>query len=231
MHGIGDTMLAIDFAIHHYGCPACTSTERFQNVEMKILSSKTFDGNKATVMQYAHSDNRSDVEDFLGYWKKHGAVTKFSVADKLDKDVIFNVKLRSEGCWVTKAVFDNDAVFNGPISVIDGLEYWSVLVGEGQKNPLLAQLGEIGVVEINRIQKLNLHEVLSGSSVTDLTPRQFFVLKTAYETGYFSSPRKISSRELANIVGVSQSTLLEHLRKAELKVMKQIINHHNVFST
>ena len=223
MLGMVTPLLAIDFSIHHYGCPACQSTEKYPNVEMKILSSRTSSSDRASVLQYAKSSNRDDVNHFLCYWKNHGSVTKLRVADKLEKNILFNVSLKSQGgCWVTKAIINNDAVFLGQVPVYDGLEYWSVLVGEGNKSPLFSQLDNIGVVKINRIEKLNMREILKPrlGNLSGLSPRQLLVLKTALDEGYFESPRRISSRKLAFLVGISQSTLLEHLRKAESKVIQ-----------
>jgi len=220
-------LLAVDFSIHHYGCPACQSTERFRSVEMRILSSKTPGKDRASVLQYAKSSSGDDVDRFLGYWKDHGSVTKFSVADRADNNALFSVSLKSQGgCWVTKAILDNDGVFLGQVPVIDGLEYWSVLVGERNKSSLFSQLDEIGVVKINRIERLRVKEILQPKpgGVSELSPRQLFVLRTALSEGYFDSPRRISSRELASLVGVSQSTLLEHLRKAESRIIRWVFD-------
>jgi len=56
-------------------------------------------------------------------------------------------------------------------------------------------------------------------SSNSLTLEQEQSLKTASERGYFKFPRKTSLRKLAEMQGISPSTLDEVLRRAEGKVI------------
>lgn len=63
----------------------------------------------------------------------------------------------------------------------------------------------------------------TGSTVrrvlsADLTDRQREVLRTAYESGFFESPRKTTGVELADALGVSQPTVTHHLREAQRRL-------------
>ena len=63
----------------------------------------------------------------------------------------------------------------------------------------------------------------AGSTVrralsTDLTDRQREVLRTAYESGFFESPRETTGVELADSLGVSQPTVTHHLREAQRRL-------------
>jgi len=63
-----------------------------------------------------------------------------------------------------------------------------------------------------------------GSSLlSKLTPRQRQMLLTAYALGYYDVPRRISSDDLARHLDVDKSTIVEHLRKAERKLIGAII--------
>ena len=58
--------------------------------------------------------------------------------------------------------------------------------------------------------------------LTVLTDRQREVLTAANAYGYYEYPRRVSSEKLAERVGVSKPVLLQHLRKAEHRIMADI---------
>ena len=59
-----------------------------------------------------------------------------------------------------------------------------------------------------------VHQALSE----ELTDRQREVLRTAYEAGFFQSPRETTGVELADMLGVSQPTVTHHLREAQRRL-------------
>ncbi|WP_225807710.1 helix-turn-helix domain-containing protein [Thermococcus bergensis] len=61
------------------------------------------------------------------------------------------------------------------------------------------------------------------SPLLKLTDKQLEVLLFAYKSGYFDSPRRVTLRELAQILGLSPSTVKEHLREAEKKILEELI--------
>ncbi|MBD3389984.1 winged helix-turn-helix transcriptional regulator [Candidatus Micrarchaeota archaeon] len=52
-----------------------------------------------------------------------------------------------------------------------------------------------------------------------LAPRQLEVFQNAVDYGYYEVPKKISIEELSEKLGTSPSTVAEHLRKAESKLL------------
>ncbi|WP_335755227.1 helix-turn-helix domain-containing protein [Thermococcus siculi] len=56
-----------------------------------------------------------------------------------------------------------------------------------------------------------------------LTGRQFEVLLLAYKSGYFENPRRVTLRDLSQMLGLSPSTVKEHLRKGVKKVLEGVI--------
>jgi predicted DNA binding protein len=61
------------------------------------------------------------------------------------------------------------------------------------------------------------------SPLTALTEKQKRVLITAYRLGYYDNPRKIDSRELAKILNIANPTLIKHRRKAEKKILDELL--------
>jgi hypothetical protein len=61
------------------------------------------------------------------------------------------------------------------------------------------------------------------SLLSKLTLRQRHMLLAAYALGYYDVPRRISSDDLSTHLDVDKSTIVEHLRKAERKLIGGII--------
>ncbi len=57
-----------------------------------------------------------------------------------------------------------------------------------------------------------------------LTSRQRQALLAAYTLGYYDVPRRISSEQLGKRMKIDKSTLVEHLRKAERKILTNILS-------
>lgn len=56
-----------------------------------------------------------------------------------------------------------------------------------------------------------------------LTDRQREVMVAAYRHGYYDMPRGIGSQRLAERVGLAKATMLEHLRKAERRLLAEVM--------
>ena len=221
-------MLAIHFSIYHDGCPATELTERFPDVFARILSTNVYDAKKASVVMWAGSPEPTEIDRFLRFWKMHAAVDKFRVASGRTHDAVFDVRMTSPSRWVTGIVVDNGGIFSTPVPVRDGLETWNIILPNKERaNPLFSELGAVGIVKIHKVKPIDISKLLTVDSMAqpDLTRRQMHVLRTAFECGYFESPRKIGSRELAAQIGLAQSTVLEHLRKAQAKLIEAALRY------
>lgn len=67
----------------------------------------------------------------------------------------------------------------------------------------------------------------ADSPLNGLTQKQREVLTVAFENGYYDSPKRIDSRQLADKLHIKCSTLVEHRRKAEERLIAQVLKHHN----
>ena len=56
-----------------------------------------------------------------------------------------------------------------------------------------------------------------------LTPKQKEILHESYRLGFFDHPRKINAGELAERLGMHKTTLLEHIHKAEKRLIGHIL--------
>jgi predicted DNA binding protein len=57
----------------------------------------------------------------------------------------------------------------------------------------------------------------------ELTDRQREVIQTAFDMGYFEVPRSVSADEIADELGLDQSTVVEHLQRAERNLLGQFL--------
>ena len=56
-----------------------------------------------------------------------------------------------------------------------------------------------------------------------LTDKQREVMVAAFQNGYYDYPKKISSERLCRKVSIAKPTLLQHMRKAEGRILKEIM--------
>jgi predicted DNA binding protein len=56
-----------------------------------------------------------------------------------------------------------------------------------------------------------------------LTEKQREVMVAAFQNGYYDYPKKISSKQLCRKVSISKPTLLQHMRKAEGRILNEIM--------
>jgi Predicted DNA binding protein len=63
------------------------------------------------------------------------------------------------------------------------------------------------------------------SALPDLSSGQEEALLAAIEEGYYEIPRETKTAEVAGTLGISRRTFEEHLRRAENKIIKGMIEY------
>jgi hypothetical protein len=121
-----------------------------------------------------------------------------SLAQKFNIDVI----------WDTPSIFSKDKM----IISISGDEKNLKKILE-----LMKTLGEITSISFKKAT-YNEQTILSC-----LTGKQKEILIAAKKNGYYNYPRKINSQELSEKIGLSKPTVVQHLRKAEIRIVKNIL--------
>jgi hypothetical protein len=75
-----------------------------------------------------------------------------------------------------------------------------------------------------RMANLGRPEFREGSAMDELTARQADVLRLAHTMGYYDVPKKASVEDIANVLGMDQGTVGEHLRRAQKHVFDHLLS-------
>lgn len=78
-----------------------------------------------------------------------------------------------------------------------------------------------GQIEVT-IEAVGEYDRPNARLTSDLTDRQFEVLRTALDIGYFEVPREASLADLAAELGCAESTVSVTLRKAEATIVSRV---------
>ncbi|WP_324662639.1 helix-turn-helix domain-containing protein [Haloarcula sediminis] len=125
---------------------------------------------------------------------------------------------------VCPTLLEHGFVHNAPVRIEDGREEWQVcFVNERSEiDDALDRVREEAGAEV-RIDSITTSEAATTTArdqrLDTLTAKQRDVFEHAREAGYYEWPRQCDTRELAADLDVSKTTLLEHLRKAEAKLL------------
>jgi hypothetical protein len=145
------------------------------------------------------------------------AIERVTVLANESYPFVLGVVLRQE------AIPNRIALQDGQFSVVATVRDWDqfrTLADEIQD-----KLGQFDLQKVNNIDRPGepldsgrLSEIL----VTKLTATQIETIETAYEMGYFEVPREAAATDIADALGVSQSTFSERLRTAQHRVFELI---------
>ena len=81
-------------------------------------------------------------------------------------------------------------------------------------------------MRFNRKIKISISKNLKGRSIAapKLPKRRSEIVNIAVKNGYYQSPRLCKQRDLAEILGIKQGTVAEHLQFAESLIMSSWVN-------
>jgi hypothetical protein len=116
--------------------------------------------------------------------------------------------------------FDLDLIWDTPMGFSGDSLVLSVVGEDEELRKLMDVVDRIGEVEQMQVLPPSFHD---EDVLANLTDRQREVLVAAKRCGYYEYPRRINSAELAKRIGVSKATVVEHLRKAEGRLMGTLL--------
>jgi len=184
---------------------------KFPGLKFKVVNSFKFDKCVANVLFVRAAEEKQTVKNFL---------SKF--ADEVNlleegEDYMF-----LEVC-VSETFFEQELFAKHRCFQINGvlLQNSSVVFEVGSyERENLSRL-------FNELQKYVSVEMLflgrSRFPTITLSKQQTIVLHLAFDNGYYDFPRKINAEELSRKLSLKASTVNEHIRKAENKLVKYFL--------
>jgi predicted DNA binding protein len=115
---------------------------------------------------------------------------------------------------------DMDLINTSPIIISEKKVIYSC-IGENEN---LAKLVDMLNKHAGKITNMTFKKAAyqKHDIISVLTEKQKEILITAQKHGYYKYPRKIKTEDLAKKIGISKGTTVEHLRKAEDRLMENI---------
>lgn len=137
-------------------------------------------------------------------------------------DSIWNVTSRNNCSMVHPAVY------------LDGWGYFKVIsFSEDSTKKLFLDLSRMGQNELLGKKVVHIDALPSTvwieSFFERLTDRQAEAIVKAFDYGYYSSPREVTTDSIATSLGITRSTYEEHLRKAENRLMDALVPYLKLF--
>ncbi|MDZ7745147.1 MAG: helix-turn-helix domain-containing protein [Halobacteriales archaeon] len=124
---------------------------------------------------------------------------------------------------VCPTLLEHGFVHSAPVRIEGGREEWQVVFA-GDRSSIEPALNGVreqadATVEVESITSGDARQSPREQRLDSLTPTQREAFEAARAAGYYEWPREATTRELAAELDVSKTTYLEHLRKAEAKLL------------
>jgi len=165
-------------------------------------------------------DAPPDIEARLA---DHPDIVDFDASETADGGVVCHVHLVPDDDVrrLLELVDEHDLLLDTPIRLTRDGVVVNVLGSHAQLTGAVASLPD-SLTDAFCVDGLSDYEPVRGGVRAALTARQREVLDAAVERGYYDIPRRVSVEELAAELDCSQSTVSEHLRKVESRVMNRL---------
>jgi len=172
----------------------------------------------AAISRVQFKESSSKVEDLLA----SGLLVEAQVLEQR-RNSTYTVFIRGGPSLssVLSSVGVNSGYLFLPLEIHGGKIKISFLGNKRQVKEFLEKIESRGIRY--KIVLLTDADFSFDSPLSRLTEKQRQVLISAYNHGYYDIPRKITSERLAKKLNIVNSTLVEHLRKAERRLLVQIL--------
>lgn len=200
--------------------------------DVKFWAGLKIDPKRVLGSMIVRADRDIDVMEYNPYELEYINVEE-SVLGPREKQYVIEFVIREDSeNTTTDLLFHSGCVFEPPALVRGEFELQTVLAATAANVSRLIRLLEdthrdyhvLSVREAEPNQKMSPPVVWSGL----LTPKQLTAIRVAFRDGFYRYPRKIRIADLAHHAGSARSTFQEHLRLAEIKLIRYLLQTENL---
>lgn len=119
-----------------------------------------------------------------------------------------------------KVFMSENMIFDFPFLVSKDKIVFTVVTDSKYLRAILKVLKPLGLIKSISFHKPTFSEY---NILSCLTERQKEVIMAAEKNGYYEVPRQITTEELSKKLGISKAATVEHLRKAEHRIISHIV--------
>lgn len=225
-------MLEYTFGIQHQGCWTETVNDAFPDFTATIIYSYRLNGYSITMIEAQHVDEGM-LEELIAWLGDHPIMTDAHLTSYFPDEQRAFINLEGDYRTDTEPVLNvllrNRCFPSVPATVSHGVEHWSVIgTSHEQVSTAHEELQQLGSVTVDSLMETdpntysypNLTAV--KQALQELSDRQREVLRTAVEQGYYDQPRRCNIEQIAQHDSANASTVGEHLRRSEGKLIKAL---------
>lgn len=225
-----DDMWEVLLGIRHHGCPVSDTSAHNPDVVLQNLSKgQSPDGGAKRL--FSLRGPVDSIETFAEEFREHEGVTRFErISAQNDGVAYFTSELEydSDNPSVLELMYRNGCYQHTTVNVSEGVETWKLYTEDrGNVHDLIADV-ESRDNDVTLYRSKDLGEIDGARSLdfeslaTRLTPRQQTVFETALSLGYYEDRTDVTTEEIGEELDLHQSTVWEHLNKAENALLSEI---------
>ena len=134
--------------------------------------------------------------------------------------ILLKAKVKGQFLGKFMKLFDLDLIYDMPYYADPDIIKMSCIGDIEPIRKLVKMSGLLGKVEKVSFTKATFSEF---NALNVLTEKQKEILIEAKKRGYYQYPRKINTGQLSEKLGISKATTVEHLRKAEMRLISNLL--------
>ena len=211
------------FKVWHENCIYLTNSSKF-NVVISMYPLNSYVEGKYRYHTNVNilSGSHDDIKQFITAIKKDKRCLEF----KGSGNVYVSYMRMKLSDYHTTNYYTPKIFLLKPIIHKDGKEEWYFGAWEREiVSDLYNSFKKFFHVEMLSIKEQDFTDLFIPHIMPKITEKQKEAIQLAIREGYYDFPRNIHLNELSKITGVSRVTYLEHLRKAECKIIPEMFGY------